>query len=620
MEEKKFDINSIIGFALIGIILVWMMSQNQPTEETKPETTTQQQNAEAENLEQPTIKPVDQSTGQETSITQNDSLNQLAAVAKYGAFAASQAQPEQTVTLENDVLRYTISTKGAQIVEAALKNHTDFRGDTIYLIKDGNALFNMQFTTIDGRILNTRDLIFKPKLSQGENPVLELRLETGKDAYIAFRYGLNPGEYMTDFSIRSKGMDAVLTTATPAQVQWGMTTYRLEKSVSYENRYTELIYEYEGGKDDYLGQRTFTEDTEKQVSYISFKQHFFNTTLLTDKPFGQARMVSENLVADEAIDTLVTKRFAAQFPLEFSNGDLDYSMNLYTGPTDFKILNAYDRNLDEIVPLGWGIFGWINRWLFIPLFTFLSSTLGNYGIAIILMTIIVRIVLSPVLYKSYLAQAKMKILRPEINKIAEKYKDNPMKRQQETMRIQSESGASPLSGCLPGLMQLPVFYALFMFFPSAFVLRQKGFLWAEDLASYDTIFNLPFHVWFYGDHVSLFPILASIAILIYMMMTTGDTMQQAQPGMPNMKFLIYLSPLFMLVFFNNYASGLSLYYFISNLITIGIMLVIKNFIIKPEKVLAKIEAHRQKPKKEGRFSRKLKQIMEEAERQQKQKK
>ncbi|MDT8347164.1 MAG: membrane protein insertase YidC, partial [Flavobacteriaceae bacterium] len=557
---------------------------------------------------------------QETRNTQNDSLNRLAATAKYGAFAASQLQTEETLKLENDVLRYTISTKGAQIVEAVLKNHTDFRGDTIYLIKDGNASFNMQFTTIDGRTLNTKDLNFIPNLTQGESPVLELRLETGKDAYIAFRYGLKPGEYMTDFSIRSKGMNAVLNTATPVEVQWGMTTYRLEKSVSYENRYTELIYEYEGGKDDYLAQRTYAEDTEQQVSYISFKQHFFNTTLLTDKPFQQARLVSENLVADEAIDTLVTKRFAAQFPLEFSNGDLDYTMNLYSGPTDFQVLNAYDRNLDEIVPLGWGIFGWINKWLFIPLFTFLSSTLGNYGISIILMTIIVRIVLSPVLYKSYLAQAKMKILRPEINKISEKYKDNPMKRQQETMRIQSESGASPLSGCLPGLMQLPVFYALFMFFPSAFVLRQKGFLWAEDLASYDTIFNLPFHVWFYGDHVSLFPILASIAILIYMMMTTGDTMQQSQPGMPNMKFLIYLSPIFMLIFFNNYASGLSLYYFISNLITIGIMLVIKNFIIKPEKVLAKIEAHRQKPKKQGRFSRKLKQIMEEAERQQKQKK
>src|SRR5690606_36622456 len=262
--------------------------------------------------------------------------------------------------------------------------------------------------------------------------------------------------------------------------------------------------------------------------------------------------------------------------------------------------------------------GWINKYIFTGLFSWLSTWLPNYGIVIIVMTIMVKIVLSPVQYKQYLSQAKMKILRPEIEEINKKYegKDKAMKRQQETMALYSKAGASPMAGCLPALMQLPVFYALFMFFPSAFQLRQKGFLWADDLSSYDSIAELPFHIPFYGDHVSLFPILASIAIFIYMMMTTGQSMQmQQQHGMTNMKFIMYLSSLIMLIFFNNFASGLSLYYFISNVITIGIMLVIKHFVLDENKILAKIEEKKKKPKKQNKFQRKMAEIMEQAEKQ-----
>jgi YidC/Oxa1 family membrane protein insertase len=295
-------------------------------------------------------------------------------------------------------------------------------------------------------------------------------------------------------------------------------------------------------------------------------------------------------------------------------------MDFYYGPTDIKILETYERDLDEAVPLGWGIFGWINKYLFIPFFGFLSGVLPSYGLAIIIMTIVVRIVLSPITYKSYLSQAKMKVLKPEIDELNKKYKDNAMKKQQETMKLYSKTGVSPLAGCIPALLQIPVFYALFRFFPSAFDLRQKGFLWADDLSSYDVIFEwdtyIPLISWVYGNHVSLFPILASVAIFFYMQMTTGQTMQQnQQPGMPNMKVIMYISPLVMLIFFNNYASGLSLYYFVSNLITIGIMLVIKKVIIDEDKILAKIEMNKKKPKKNGKFARKMQEIMEKAEEQ-----
>jgi YidC/Oxa1 family membrane protein insertase len=332
-------------------------------------------------------------------------------------------------------------------------------------------------------------------------------------------------------------------------------------------------------------------------------------------------MTSQNLVEDEEIDTLFTKLYTSKMPLAYNGGEVNKNFGLYYGPTDAKTLKTYEKGLEESIPFGWGIFGWINKMIFIPLFGFLSGFLP-YGIAIIVMTILVKIVLSFVQYKQFLSQAKMKILKPELDAIRTKHKDNKLKAQQETMALQSKAGASPLSGCLPGLMQIPVFYALFMFFPTAFALRQKSFLWADDLSSYDSVIDLPFNIPFYGDHISLFPILAAIAIFFYMKMTTGQqTAMQGPPqeGMPDMgkmmKYMIYVSPLLMLVFFNIYASGLSLYYFVSNLISIGIMLVIKNYIIDEDKVLAKIEVSKTKPKKQNKFQKKMADMMAQAEEQ-----
>jgi len=400
-------------------------------------------------------------------------------------------------------------------------------------------------------------------------------------------------------------------------LDWQLKGYRHAKSISYENRYTRLTYEYEDEKHSKLSPSGEDSELEKDVTWMNFRQHFFSSMLLTDTPFKEVQLSSIDLVKDEEVDTTFTKQYGAKMLLEPKSGKLAYNMNMYYGPTDYQILKNYDRNLDEAMPLGWGIFGVINKYVIIPLFGFLSDFF-TAGIAIIVLTILIKLLLSPVQYKQYLAQAKMKVLKPELDEIKEKYKGNNLKIQQETMKLQNSAGASPLKGCLPALLQIPVFYALFTFFPSAFDLRQKSFLWADDLSSYDTIAELPFNIPFYGDHVSLFPILASIAIFVYMMMTMGANMQQQQqPGMPNMKFLMYLSPLFMLVFFNNYASGLSLYYFVSNLITIGIMLVIKHFILDEEKIHAKIQVKKAQPKKQNKFQRKMAEMMEQAEQQKK---
>ncbi|MDR5590755.1 membrane protein insertase YidC [Christiangramia sp. SM2212] len=615
MEEKKIDVQSIIGFILIGGILLWMLYNNTPDE------TAAEDPATTEKVEQASDN--EQNIAEEPETRQvNDSTALADAQRRLGAFGYSEtlssAQGGKT-TISNDVLELKISNKGGYIAEARLKNFKTFDSIPVHLIKDGNASLNMSFNTTDGRTLNTENLFFEPELTESNgNQILSMKLKVSEDEYLEYRYAMRPGEYMLDFSIRSQGLTGVLNSSATPTLDWKLKGYRHAKSISYENRYTDLIYEYDGGDD---GSVSSGDEEEEDISYIAYRQHFFTSILLTDNPFKTSNFEVENLVDDEEVDTVFTKTFASTIPLELKAGELNYSMNWYYGPSDYKILNDYDRNLDEIIPLGWGIFGWINKYLFIPFFAFLAGVLPSYGLAIIAMTIVVRIVLSPVTYKSYLSQAKMKILRPEINELNEKYKDNAMKKQQETMKLYSKAGASPMSGCLPALMQIPVFYALFQFFPSAFQLRQKSFLWADDLSSYDVVAELPFHIWFYGDHVSLFPILASIAIFIYMMMTTGQNMQaNQQPGMPNMKFLMYLSPLVMLIFFNNYASGLSLYYFTSNLITIGIMLVIKYAIIDEDKIHAKIQENKKKPKKQNKFTRKFQEMMEQAEEQQKKQK
>jgi len=620
MENKKVDVNTIIGWVLIAGLLVWMLytqQQKQAEEQLNNPQDTEVVEQPAE--EQP--EPSKPKSIEVNTITENDSTSVAKIEALKGSFDyANINAKDEITTIENEVIQLKISNRGGQVVEAKLKTFDTYQGDPIYLVKDNNSRFNLQFQNTSGKLINTDDYYFTPELmpsDQGDK--LSMKLKVSDDQYLEYVYQLTPDDYMVDFNIYSVGLKEVVNPSKAPELNWFIKGYRHAKSISYENRYTEVVFQYEGDKDDYTGQGELAEEEANNVDWIAYKQHFFTSILLNDKPFSNAKMISRNLVEDEQVDTLYTKSFETIAQLQLQNGEIAESMNLYYGPADYKVLNTYERNLKQIVPTGWGIFGWINENIFIPFFGFLSQFIASYGLIIILMTVVVRLVLSPVLYKSYLSQAKMKVLRPEITAINEKHKDNAMKRQQETMALYSKTGVSPMSGCLPALLQLPVFYALFQFFPSAFDLRQKSFLWAEDLSSYDTIYEwdtyIPLISWVYGNHISLFPILASIAIFFYMTMTTGQNVQPTQPGMPNMKVIMYISPVVMLIFFNNYASGLSLYYFISNLITIGIMLVIKNYIIDDKKILAKIEANKKKPKKKGKFAQRMQQIMKQAEEQ-----
>jgi len=619
MEEKKLDVNSLIGFGLIFVILIYMFYINQPTPEELA--AKQQAEKEAAAIQESSSTSPEADYTQAAQSIQDINPTDSTAVAAYksfmGAFSFTPIVPGNTL-LENNALRVEVSHKGGQLVLAQNKKYNTYDSVPVYLIKDGNATFNISFTTQDNRIIQTKDLYFEPFTSSSDQgSILSMKAKISDTEYLLFEYSLPKDGYMLDFKIKSVGLSGFFNPTQDPELQWDLKTIRHSKSVQYENRYTRLNYKFEEDKLDKLSDSSDDDATEQAVEWVSYRQHFFSTIMAFSPALETASFNSTNLIKEESKTIGYTKIYETKAPLQLVGGVLDYDMNVYLGPTDVKELAKFPTlGLEDSIPFGWGIFGWINRYVFTPTYTFLSGYLP-YGIAIIVMTILVRLLMSPVTYKSYLSQAKMKVLKPEITEINDKFKDNAMKKQQETMKLYNKAGVNPMSGCVPALIQMPIFYALFMFFPTSFALRQKSFLWADDLSSYDTILELPFSIPFYGDHVSLFPILASVAIFFYMMMTTGQNMP-TQPGMPNMKFILYLSPVMMLIFFNSYASGLSLYYFVSNLITIFIMLAIKNFILDDDKIHARIQANKEKPKKEGKFQSKMREIMEQAEAQKKQ--
>jgi YidC/Oxa1 family membrane protein insertase len=596
MEENKFDPYQFIGFVLIAIILTWMLYDQNPENE------------------QVVLESKKESNEIKSSIKENSDSPQLDDLGEFSD-VISLKRVNEPISIQNSKLKIKFNSLGGQIVELSLKDFTNHKGDSLYIIKNNNN-FNVEFKTKDGRSFNSSDFIFEPELStKNFKQVVTYRAKIGQNKNIEFIYELSADDFMINFRIKSEGLSPVLSNDQKNKFSWNLKAFRNSRSIEYENWYTELTYGYENEKMSYLSSSSSDEDDIEKVDWIGYKQHFFNAILVPENQIKNVFFSSENLVSSEDKNQIYTKNYFSEYEFD-SNGEINENFKLYFGPSEFNTLNSYNLGIEKSIYFGWGIFGWINKYIFNPLFEFLSSYFPH-GISIIIMTILVRLAMSPVTYKSYVSQIKMKTLRPEVEQINNKFKNDAVKRQQETMSLYNQAGANPMSGCLPALLQLPVFYALFSFFPVAFALRQKSFLWADDLSSYDSILDLPFSIPFYGDHISLFPILASIAIFIYTMMTAGQQATPTQPGMPNMKIIIYLMPLMMLFFFNNYASGLSLYYFVSNILTIILMLVIKNYIIDDNKIRLQIEENKKRPKKSGGFSARLQRAMEQAEKQKK---
>ena len=599
MEEKKFDPYQFIGFILIALILTWMLYRNGP-----------QETVQTQNDKQTTNAPLNQAI--------QDSIQSQQKIKAYGDLGNFFIPNDQSnIQFTTNSMIVEIQSKGAEINTLLLSEFENYDDLPIPMIKNENSKFNVSLYTRDGRVLNTRDFYFKTSISEKDDEfVVSLKSSISKSMYVVYEYIFPKNGYMFKVNFKSVGMESLLDNNQPPKINWSTNVFRNSRSIDYENRYTELTFGYEDDRVDYLSLSGDDEEDRENIRWISYRQHFFSAILIPESSIKSVMLKSKDLSGDQIFEEKFTKYFESSYLLPKQGENINTTFKFYYGPTDYKTLQNLEGDLEASIPMGWGIFGWINKFIFLPLFGFLSSFL-SYGIAIIVMTIIVRLLMSPVTYKSYVSQIKMKVLRPDIEAISAKFKDDAVKRQQETMSLYTRAGANPMSGCIPALIQLPVFYALFSFFPVAFVLRDKSFLWADDLSSFDSILDLGFNIPFYGDHVSLFPILASVAIFFYTKMTTGQQPMPQQPGMPNMKIIMYLMPLMMLFFFNNYASGLSLYYFVSNLLTIILMIVIKNYIIDDTKIHAQIEENKSKPKKASGFSARLQKAIEEAEKQKK---
>ena len=553
----------------------------------------------------------------------NEDANKLLGNFAYN-IKMDSVQPAKDITFENDLFKAVISKKGGYFKTFELKKYKTFDSLPLMLVKNDNAHLNLKIKTIDGKEINTEAMDFHPEIKkEGDNTLISMKLYAGDNKYLEYEYVFKPNDYMFDFNIRTKNMEQVIAGDSIA-FHWDLKAYRHEKGVSYENQFTTIKYKTGEGKiDDLSARKKSDEENVEDVVWFDYKQHFFSTFLINNEKHFKSVKFKEINLAQSGADTLkFTKQFFTDTSLKTDKGNLNYNMKMFYGPNDYKLLSSYKMDIHRVVPLGWGIFRWVNQWFMIPLFNFLSSFISNYGLVIILMTVIIRLIVSPLTYKTYLSQAKNKVLKPEMEEINKKYKDNPTKRQKAVMELQSKAGVSPMAGCLPSLIFLPIFYALFRFFPSNIGLRQKGFLWVDDLSSYESIYKLPFHIPAYGDNVSLFALLAAITMFIYMKMNMSAQSSMSMPtqeGMPDMqkmmKWMFYISPIMMLVFFNRYASGLSLYYFISNLMTIIILIVIKKYVIDEDKIKSIIEENKKKPKKQGRFARKMAELMEKAEEQ-----
>ena len=591
MEQNKFDPLQFIGFLLISAILMFWFYDNQSS------MIENQQMSEAESLVEETYEnPIQQ------DISSSNNLK------------IDQRFEEEIISLENENILFEISTGGAEINKILLKNFSNYNDEPLFLVNDNKSIFSYNIPIGRNSVINSADLNYTYRIIKPDSEVVLTGI-IDEQRSLDLTFKLQDSSRIVDFDIklndsnRSNNYDNV-------ELIWGRDSFRNSKSIDYENRYTALSYGFEENKDSYLSIAGSTNKNINNVNWISFREHFFSSILILNDQVNDVDISSEDLASNETLDNKFTKRFLANVPLNL-NSDDSLSFSMYYGPTDYETLKEYNLNLENSVQIGWGIFGWLNRFIFFPLFSFLTNYF-SYGLSIILMTIIVKVAIAPLTYKSYESQVKMRVLKPELEVINEKFKDDPMKKQQETMNLYTKSGANPMSGCLPAFLQMPIFFALFVFFPAAFSLRGKSFLWAEDLSSYDSILDLGFYIPLYGDHISLFPILASIAIFFYTKMTTGQQMMPAsQTGGVNMKVIMYLMPIMMLFFFNNYASGLSLYYFISNILTIVLMLVIKNFIIDDNKILTQIEENKKKPLKVGGFRARLQKALEEAEKQKK---
>lgn len=598
---KQYDKNSLIGLFLMGFILIIFNTYFFPQMEVEP--AKQEPAAVTTANTEATVQQNDTEIIADAIV---DSIINQQQISQYGVFANAAMGVEEESFLENDKLKITFSNKGGRITSVLLKEFETYDSLPLQLFDADSSRFNLQFST--GKAIETSELYFE---SKNEGNSLSMKLLVDANHYIEYVYTISD-DYLIDFDINLVGMEKLIPSGVNyMNLQWQMKTPQTEKSKSNQDMYTGLQYQYSA--DDEVDYLSFTSSDEEKIksklNWVAFKQQFFSCIFIAKDGFEKPTYLS----SEKKENSKYIKDLSAQFELPYKHKNNEQlNFQFYFGPNHYKILKSYNAGFEELIPLGWGIFGWVNQYIIINIFDFLSKYMSNYGLIILLLTIIIKLALSPFTYKAYLSQAKMKVLKPEIDKISEKHKKkDPMKVQQETMALYRKAGVNPMGGCLPMLFQFPILIAMFRFFPASIELRQKSFLWADDLSSYDSIMSLPFEIPFYGAHVSLFTLLMAVSTILYTRMNT-----QAMGGqMAQMKWMMYLMPVMFLGFFNNYASALSYYYFLANMFTFGQQFFMKRF-IDENAILAQIEANKKKPAKpKSKFQKKLEEMQRRQEQQ-----
>ena len=573
----------------------------------------------------------------EADLAQTVRQRRIAAMGEY-LTAAQEAEPEE-FTVENEVMTVRFSTRGGQITGVTLKDYTKYaprgqRDQLIELMDPASARFDMSFYVKNGLNnvkVNTMDYVFRaePVETAGDARRVTMRLAVAENAWLEYEYLIYnkqapERDYLVDFNVRLVNMAPQMANQTSIGIDWSNVSYQNEKGFQNENMYTTLAYRFPGESSiEELGMSdgAKSKSVSTAVNWVAFKQQFFSSVFIAPQNVSSANMAFDTAAPGSEL----LKSFSVQMAVPYSAQVEGYDFAFYFGPNKYAILkkvtdnNGADLHMERLIPLGWGIFGWVNRWCVIPVFDFLRNYIGSFGIIILILVILVKLVISPLTYKSYVSMAKMRLIKPQVDELNKKYpkKEDAMKKQQATMELYKKAGINPMGGCIPMLIQLPILIAMFRFFPASIELREQPFLWADDLSSYDSIVNLPFSIPFYGDHVSLFALLMAVSLFGYSWFNYQQT-ASSQPQMAGMKFMmVYMMPIMMLFWFNSYSSGLCYYYLLSNIFTIGQTLVIRRM-VDDNKIHAIMQANAAKKSKgkKSKFQQRYEELMRQQEAQQ----
>ena len=621
MEEKQSQLSTYIGLGLIFLLLFLWMQYSAPPKKTPEELQAEQAAQAAQKPQDQAVAPIAAQPAAQNALAPDTTQQNTLLVAKFGVFAAAATGQEQLEVLENDLVRITFTSKGGRIKEVFLKNFekilTDSSGkdvtSSLRLLEDAQNRFEFEIPvggTASGKV-NTSELYFTPTKNGN---TLTFRADAGAGRYFEQRYTLTPDNYRLDFNLAASGLDNVLTQK-ELRFYWENHLDKLERNQTYERTMASVYFKANEESADYCNCRE--DDTkslgDKPVQWFSHSNQFFNTSIVA-QGFMFRQFTGEVKVYGDADPNLKLLKTTAVVPFENNAA----SMAIYTGPNEFNRLREFGVSLQDIIPFGASIFGAINRWIIHPILDVLARFIGNQGIVILMLTLLVKLLVYPLTYRMVLSQSKMAALKPRIEDLKKKHGDDQQAMSVETMKLYSEYGVNPLGGCLPIFLQMPIWFALYRFFPASIEFRQESFLWATDLSSYDSIMQLPFHLPFgAGAHISLFTLIWVVTTLWYTwysMKQMDASSMQNNDQMKIMKYMQYTMPVFFMFFFNNFASGLTLYLCFSNILNIGQTLVTKEYLIDKEKIKAKLEANKAKPKKTSGFRARLDQAMKEQQR------